>query len=126
MNCEGDWGPDANVRTCNLGTHQKWIWSGVDNTVRNNATGQCLTVIPQIEIWAGPLTGGAYAVVLLNRGNITNESITVRWTDIGLPADKSATVRDLWARKDLGTFTGSYTGENIPVHSVQMLKITPN
>lgn len=126
MNSDGDWGADANVRTCNLKPNQKWIWSSVDNTVRNQATGQCLTAIPQLEVWAGPLTGGSYAVILLNRGSIASESITVKWSDIGLSADTSATVRDLWARKDLGTFKGSYTGENIPVHSVQMLKITPN
>lgn len=126
MNLDGDAGVDANVRTCNLKNNQRWIFSNRDLTLRNNATGQCLTAVPQLEVWAGPLTGGSYAVVLLNRGNVVTDSITVRWTDLGLPSGKSATVRDLWAQKDLGTFTNSYTGENIPVHSVQMLKITPN
>jgi alpha-galactosidase len=50
--------------------------------------------------------------------------MTVKWTDIGFPTDHAAVVRDLWARKDIGTFTGTYTSPNIDHHSVMMLKIT--
>jgi alpha-galactosidase len=85
-----------------------------------------LTVRETLEIWAGPFSDGSQAVVLFNRGNSGSESITVKWTDLGFPLDRSATVRDLWARKDLGTFTGSYTSPNINFHQVMMLKITLN
>jgi hypothetical protein len=118
-------GPNVDVRTCDEEDSQQWIWNSTDKTVKNKHTGLCLTAQQEIEIWAGPLSNNSQAVVLLNRGNIGSEPITVKWTDIGLPADKSATVRDLWARKDLGTFTGSFTSENITAHSVAMLKITP-
>jgi hypothetical protein len=118
-------GPNVNVQTCTEEVSQQWIWNSTDKTVRNKNTGLCLTAQQELEVWAGPLTGGSQAVVLLNRGNIGSEPITVKWTDIGLPADKSATVRDLWAQKDLGTFTGSFESENITAHSVAMLKITP-
>jgi alpha-galactosidase len=74
------------------------------------------------EVWAKNLTGtNTRAVALFNRGT-ANASITVKWSDIGLPAG-SATVRDLWAAKDLGASTDSYTGSNIPGHTVVMLKI---
>ena len=79
-----------------------------------------------MEVWAGPLKDGSQAVLLLNRGTSGSETITVKWTDIGFPADKAATVRDLWAQKDLGSFTGSYTSPNIDFHAVMMLKVTPS
>lgn len=53
-----------------------------------------------------------------------SEEITVKWTDIGFPENHSATVRDLWAHKDLGVFTGKYTSPNIDSHGVMMLNIT--
>ncbi|CAF4367300.1 unnamed protein product, partial [Rotaria sordida] len=62
---------------------------------------------------------------LLNRSNSGRETITVKWTDIGFSNDQAAVVRDLWARKDLGIFTGSFTSPSINYHSVIMLKITP-
>lgn len=46
--------------------------------------------------------------VTLSRGNYGSESITVEWTDIGFSNDQAAVVRDLWARKDLGIFIGSF------------------
>jgi hypothetical protein len=33
-------------------------------------------------------------------------------------------VRDAWAREDLGTFTGSYTAVNVPVHGVSLLRLS--
>ena len=93
-------------------------------TVRRFRNGQCLTVRETLEIWAGPLQDGSQAVVLFNRNNNGSEPITVKWTDIGFHQDHSAIVRDLWARQDIGTFTGSYTSPNINPHEVIMLKIT--
>ncbi len=101
-----------------------WIWNTSDGTVRSNYRGKCLMVQQELEIWAGPLSGGSQAVVLLNRGDVGAEQITVNWTDIGFPTDHSALVRDLWARKDVGIFTGSYTSPNIDPRGVMMLNIT--
>jgi alpha-galactosidase len=83
-------------------------------------------VEPELEVWAGPLSNGSQAVLLFNRGNTGSEPITVQWSDIGFSVDQPAVVRDLLSRKDLGTFTGSYTSLNIDHHAVMMLKITPN
>jgi hypothetical protein len=117
-------GANVDLHTCNLQDDQVWFWNGTDRTVRNKHSGLCLTVQQELEVWAGPLSGGSQAVVLLNRGNIGSEPITVKWTDIGFPDDHPATVRDLWARKDLGTFKGGFTSPNITFHSVMMLNIT--
>ena len=75
------------------------------------------------EVWSKKLNGtGVRAVLLLNRGT-SSANITVYWSDLGL-ASGSATVRDLWAKQDLGTFANSYTANNIPAHGVVMLKVT--
>jgi alpha-galactosidase len=75
------------------------------------------------EMWCKPLgsaTGGTKAVALLNRsGSAAN--MTVNWSDIGLSG--SATVRDLWAKADRGSFNGSYS-VSVPSHGVAFLKIT--
>ena len=75
------------------------------------------------EVWGGPLEGGKYAVVLLNRGNST-ATITANWSDFGLPADRAAMVKDLWGQKDLGQMTGKVTSP-VPSHGVMMYTISP-
>jgi hypothetical protein len=62
-----------------------------------------------LEVWSKPLsTPGERAVLLFNR---TGDAapITVHWGDLGLENSSSATVKDLWARKDLGSFNSSYS-----------------
>jgi alpha-galactosidase len=60
-------------------------------------------------------------VALFNRGESVS-TIKVSWSEIGLPTGK-ATVRDLWATKDLGEFVGSYS-VSVPSHGTAMLRIT--
>ena len=55
----------------------------IDNTIRTN-DGLCLTAdIPNetLEIWAGELSEGNYAVILLNRGH-SEMQITATWEQI--------------------------------------------
>lgn len=92
--------------------------------MRSKHIGQCLTVRPELEVWAGPLLGNSQAVILFNRGDNNNDQITVQWSDIGFPMNHSALVRDLWARKDIGIFTSNYTSPNIDSHGIMMLNIT--
>jgi hypothetical protein len=118
-------GPNINVVSCkNKQGTQGWKWNSADGTIRSQHNGECLTVQADIEIWGGPLHDGSQAVLLFNRGDSGSEPITVKWTDIGFPADRAANVRDLWAQKDLGSFTGSFTSPNIHFHEVMMLKVT--
>jgi alpha-galactosidase len=75
-----------------------------------------------LEVWSKELAGtNARAVALFNRSG-ASASITVQWSQIGIPAG-AASVRDLWAAKDVGPATGSYTASNVASHSVVMLKI---
>src|SRR5947209_4472388 len=57
---------------------------------------------------------------VLNRGTAA-ATITVTGSDIGL-ATGSATVRDLWARADRGTFTNGYS-VSVPSHGLAFLRI---
>jgi alpha-galactosidase len=55
-----------------------------------------------LEVWSKQMSGtNVRAVALFNRSG-SAASMTVKWTDIGLPAG-AATVRDLYAQKDLGS-----------------------
>ena len=59
------------------------------------------------DVWAKQLADGGRAVALLNRA-AAPAKISVSWNDIGYPAHLPASVRDLWARRDLGKFSGSF------------------
>jgi alpha-galactosidase len=73
-----------------------------------------------LQVWSKTLSGSnTRAVALLNRSGAT-ASMTVNWSAIGLSG--SATVRDLWARTDLGSFSGSYTA-SVPSHAIVLVKI---
>ncbi len=75
------------------------------------------------EIWSKQMNDGSRAVILLNRGSSTAD-IALNWTDIGYPENLPASVRDLWAHKDLGKKTGSYSA-SVPSHGVVMLLVKP-
>jgi alpha-galactosidase len=83
--------------------------------------GRRLTVNGDQEIWVKPLgrAGGTdKAVLLLNRGG-GSANMTVSWSDIGISGP--ASVRDLWAHEDLGSYASSFSA-NVPSHGVVMIK----
>jgi alpha-galactosidase len=84
------------------------------------------------NVWARPLVNNELAFVLFNRGGIdlsdphfTSEQITIQWKDFRADPQQKFLVRDLWAHKDLGTFTHQFVSPKIDVHDVMMLKFTP-
>ena len=72
------------------------------------------------EIYNKPLHDGTTAVLLLNKDSEPAD-ITVNWDMIGLSGKQK--VRDLWRRKDLGRYSGSFTAEDLPQHGHRLLKI---
>jgi alpha-galactosidase len=76
-----------------------------------------------LEVWAKQLGDGGRAVVLLNRGSIAAE-ISAKWQDLGYPDHLSASVRDLWQHKDLGTFSAKFSAP-VASHSVVMFSVKP-
>jgi len=71
------------------------------------------------EVWVRPLSGGAQAIGLFNRGDAPAK-ITAKWSDLGLKAHAHA--RDLWAHSDL-KLDGAEYSVTVPAHGVVMLRI---
>ena len=76
-----------------------------------------------LEVWTRELADGSRAAALLNRG-ATDQEITLKWTDLGYPSHLSATLRDLWLHRDVGSFKDHYTVK-VPSHATVMLRVTP-
>ncbi len=71
------------------------------------------------EVWAKPLSDSTLAVGLFNRS--PNPEVTVaKWSDLGLAGKQP--VRDLWQKKDLGSFSNSFSA-TVPGHGVVLVKI---
>ena len=75
------------------------------------------------EVWVKPLSGGARAVALFNRGE-NPETISVGWEALDYPTTLKAGVRDLWTHKDLRPVAGSYA-TTVPGNGVVMLRVQP-
>lgn len=117
-------GPNVEMWDCNGGNNQKWTYYPEDQSLRS--LGQCLTPVDStelLEVWAGELADGSYAVILLNRAQ-TAFSVTAKWADIGLSSTTYAKVRDLWERKDLGVYSSGFTAE-LEGHASRFIKVTP-
>ncbi|MER7251492.1 X2-like carbohydrate binding domain-containing protein [Kribbella sp. NPDC000426] len=83
---------------------------------------QPLSMKTNKQVWYSLNPDSSYTVALFNLGQ-TDSDMTVNWADLGLTGP--AKVRDLWAHKDLGQFAQGFTGKDIPIHGVQLLKVTP-
>ncbi len=80
--------------------------------------------LPGQVVYAKALSGsGEHAVLLLNENDVVAASISVNWGDLGLTNSSAAKVRDVVNRKDLGSFSGSFTVTNIPAHGSRLLLI---
>jgi len=80
------------------------------------------------QVWARPIIAEhTYAIALYNAG-ATAHDITVHWIMVDPEWGQHTTVqlRDLWAHKELGSFTGSFTAKNVPSHGVVVVKAVPS
>jgi alpha-galactosidase len=73
------------------------------------------------EVWVKPLSDGAKAVLLFNRGEAP---AVIRATSDQVPAAARARVRDLWTHKDMGRWKGAIQATVEP-HGVAMYRIGP-
>jgi alpha-galactosidase len=76
---------------------------------------------PDLQVWMKPLRDGSRAVALVNRTEAAAQ-IAVDWSAVGL-RPLPATVRDLWAHRDLGRRAGRFAAQ-VPSHGVVMVRIT--
>jgi len=109
------------VKTHFCNESDTWEYNETDHTLKSN--GKCLTSsFEATEVWAGNLSEGTYAVLLLNRASISNK-IEVSWKELGIKNDK-VKLRDLWERKDLGEFKDKFS-TYLGSHDSQLLKVFP-
>jgi hypothetical protein len=73
------------------------------------------------QVWRAYQPDGSYAVALFNLGS-SSTPVTVNWGDLGFAG--SASVRDLWSRSNLGTFSNSFSA-TLNSHASRLLKIVP-
>ncbi len=71
------------------------------------------------QVWSRPLWDGTIAVALFNTGEQAG-TVKAEFTDLGLAG--SQPVRNMWLKKDLGEFEGSFSAE-VPPHGALLLKI---
>jgi alpha-galactosidase len=92
------------------------LYTAGDRISKDNAT--------STEIWARPLANGDKAVIAFNGNLFQAFNVTVEWSAVGLGSGSAVvSARDLWAHKDLGNFTGSFTASIEPADCV-MLRLT--
>ncbi|MGA8153726.1 MAG: glycoside hydrolase family 27 protein [Terriglobales bacterium] len=72
-----------------------------------------------LEVWVKPLKDGSAAVGLFNRG-WGAMPVTLDFRDVGL--GNSVLVRDVWAKKDLGTFQEKFTA-TVPQHGAVLIQV---
>merc|ERR1712039_126633 len=82
-----------------------------------------VNVTGQLEVWVGPLTGGRFAAALFNRSP-QGAQITLNWNALNATDTAKFAVRDIWAAKDVGTFSKSYSA-NVPSKAVVYLILAP-
>merc|ERR1719231_2147192 len=75
-----------------------------------------------IEVWRKPLSDTkACAIVLFNRNTTVTQTVAVSWQELGWDPRTKVTVRDLWASKTLGDFSGSCNA-SVVVHEARIYK----
>jgi len=76
-------------------------------------------------VWKKILANGTLAVALLNRSDYGEpQPITALWSELGLPTNSTAMVRDLFAQQNLGIFSGNFTTDVNP-HGIVLVKVSP-
>ncbi|KAL5832786.1 hypothetical protein ACOSQ3_016460 [Xanthoceras sorbifolium] len=77
-----------------------------------------------LEVWAGPLSGGRVAVVLWNRSS-SKARVTANWGDIGLNSSTLVVkARDLWAHSTNYSIKGHISAD-LESHACNMYVLTP-
>ena len=71
------------------------------------------------EIWAKQLKDGSEAVLMINRSRKHAMNITLPFIRLGFTG--KVKLKDIYMKKDMGTFTGSYTGKIQPQSGLFLL-----
>jgi hypothetical protein len=110
--------PDNDEFTLNLITNEEVL--AVNQKASKSK--ELFTKENQVAWFAETAGSPAKYLAVFNIGDTADENIRVNWSDLGLPAN--CAVRDLWAKKDLGTVREGQTFKVAP-HATAFYKLTP-
>jgi alpha-galactosidase len=121
---------DNLTTNASLGGSKSWVLNTSEIPIITNPeviavdqAGHIATPAKSTGVWQVKNPNGSYTVAIFNTSSST-ENLSVSFSnDLGFSG--SAVVRDLWARSNLGTFSGSYTYDNIPGNGCALLRVTP-
>jgi alpha-galactosidase len=82
--------------------------------------GYRVSAVGPLEIWEKPLSGGAKAVALFNRGE-SESPMTLELKAVGF--GQGAKLRDLWTGQPVSSSAGSYTAA-VPSHGAVLLRVS--
>ena len=75
------------------------------------------------EVWIKELSDGDWAVCMLNDSSNDTE-MSLKWSDLEALGETTYNVRDIWAKKDLGTTEKDYSGK-VVTHDVALFRLSP-
>jgi len=75
------------------------------------------------QVWVKSMSDGSMAVALYNSGTVAQD-IGVAFAQLpGVSKKDTYQVRDVWNRKELGSFNASYTASDVPSHGTVVLRL---
>jgi len=74
------------------------------------------------QVYGKKMADGSVTALLLNRGD-SPADMELNFTAVWVSGSASISLRDLWAEKDIGQFTGSYTARAVPSHGTVVLRL---
>ena len=96
-----------------------------DEVLAVNRAGLPATPVSQSsdqQVWKTKNKDGTYTVALFNLGGST-ATVTAHYSDLGFGG--TATIRDLWERKDVGSATDFFS-RSLPSHGSALFTVTPS
>merc|ERR1711976_19987 len=120
---------------CTNGTSKMWTDAGCrgvftcnGNSVSCDHNGgsyfECECGDTEGEVWVRKLTDGDFAVALPNWAD-TETNLTFCLDSLKWPHGETAHARNVWAKKDLGTFSQQFTA-TVASHDSLLLRISPD
>ncbi len=91
-------------------------WDGFSGSVFQGTTST-------FQFWNKPVGGGKVAVFMMNHQNAP-ATLSVSLASVPGVTGTSFLVRDIWARKDVGTMSGNYT-VTLNAHDAAFIMVTP-
>ena len=78
------------------------------------------------QIWGKPQMNGQWAVLIMNNNGNKTVDITLDFNVIPGLNPSNVKLRSIWDKKDLGTFSNSYTAKGILAFDSEFLMVTPS